>query len=170
MIQIVDLCNPAWMTMDLQAVSKEEAIQELARLLLENNRISSLDEYVEAVHEREAQVSTGVGMGIGIPHGKSPAVKIPSIAFGRSQQGVDFDAIDGQPVFMVFLLAVPSSFNDHQYMKTLARLARLLVHEDFRKKLMEASSKEEVLTAIQDSEEKFEERMALRQTERIGPV
>jgi fructose-specific phosphotransferase system IIA component len=153
-MQIVELCHSEWMTMDLQATDKEAAIQELASLLLRSHRISSLDEYIQAVREREAQVSTGVGMGIGIPHGKSPAVLLPSIAFGRSQGGVDFDAIDGEPVYLVFLLAVPSSFGDREYMKTLARLARLLVHESFREKLMAASSKEQVLAAIQESEAK----------------
>jgi len=161
-MQIVELCNPAWMTMNLQARDKEGAIQELSTLLLHSDRISSLEPYVEAVREREEQVSTGVGMGIGIPHGKSSAVLLPSIAFGRSQQGVDFDAIDNQPVYLVFLLAVPSSFVDREYMKTLARLARLLVHESFREKLMNASSKEDILAAIQAAEARFGQGVARR--------
>ena len=167
-MQIVELCSPAWMTMDLQAKDKEGAIQELATLLLHSDRISSLEPYVEAVREREEQVSTGVGMGIGIPHGKSSAVVLPSIAFGRSQQGVDFDAIDNQPVYLVFLLAVPASFGDREYMKTLARLARLLVHESFREKLMNASSKEDVLAAIHTVEARFEQGAARREGERTS--
>jgi len=152
-MRIAELFDPDCMTMDLQATDKWGAIAELAALLVPGGRISSLEQYLQAVREREAQVSTGVGMGIGIPHGKSDAVLLPTIAFGRSWPGIAWDSIDEQPVYLLFLLAVPASYGDREYMQTLAKLARLLVHETFRQKLMAARTKPEILSAIQESEE-----------------
>jgi len=137
------------MTMDLSAADKWEAIAELAGLLETAGRLTSLPEFLAAVREREALVSTGVGMGVGIPHGKSPAVRTPSIAFGRSHHGVDFAAIDGEPVQLLFLLAVPESLGNREYMRALADLARLLVHETFRESLLAATSVEEVMAVLQ---------------------
>jgi PTS system fructose-specific IIC component len=162
-MRIVDLFDPAWMTMDLQAADKWDAITQLAGLLQQHGCISSLQAYLQAVREREEQVSTGVGMGIAIPHGKSDAVLTPAIAFGRSQAGLDFGSIDDEPAFLVFLLAVPSSFGNREYMQTLARLARLLVHESFQVKLMDAQSSDQVLRVIQEAEKQYEEAQAARQ-------
>lgn len=159
-MRIAELFTPECMRMDLCAQGKWEAIEELAGMLFDSGRISSVEDYVEAVREREAQISTGVGMGIGIPHGRCAAVQIPSIAFGRSRRGIEFDAIDEEPVALVFLLAVPSSLPDREYMQTLARLARLLVHESFREKLLAASATQDVLTAIEESEGPAEEGIA----------
>jgi PTS system fructose-specific IIC component len=152
-MKIVELFHPSCMTMDLQATNKWDAVAELANLLFQNGRLSSLQDYLTAVYEREKQVSTGVGMGIAIPHGKSPAVLVPSVAFGRSRSGINFDAIDGMPVYLVFLLAIPASFSDREYLQTLARLARLLVHESFQTKLLSSVSPVDVLKVIQESEE-----------------
>jgi fructose-specific phosphotransferase system IIA component len=148
-VNIVDLFDPNCMTMGLSATEKWGAIAELAALLHAAGRLSSLPDYLNAVREREAQVSTGVGMGVGIPHGKSSAVVSPSIAFGRSSSGVDFAAIDGEPVHLVFLLAVPESYGNREYMRALADLARLLVHETFRDGLLAATSVEEVMAVLQ---------------------
>ena len=135
--------------MDLSAVDKWGAIAELAGLLDSAGRLSSLPGFLSAVREREAQVSTGVGMGVGIPHGKSPAVFAPSIAFGRSHHGVDFAAIDGEPAYLIFLLALPDSLGNREYMRALADLARLLVHETFREGLLTATTVEEVMAVLQ---------------------
>lgn len=161
-MRIVQLFNPSWMTMDLQAATKWAAIAELATMLLQAGHLSSLEEYLQAVRQREEQVSTGVGMGIAIPHGKSDAVLTPAIAFGRSQAGLDFGSIDSEPAHLIFLLAVPSSFADREYMQTLARLARLLVHDSFQKRLMHAASKEGVLSAVQEAEVEYEQAVTAR--------
>ncbi len=149
---IVDLLTLDCMTIDLQARNKWEAIHELSLLLLAAGRIKSADEFVEAVHQRENEVSTGVGFGIGIPHGKSSSVLKPSIAFGRSNEGIEFDAIDGQPVRLVFLLAIPDTVDDKEYLNTLAKLARLIVHEDFRQKLLGAETLEVVFNHLESNQ------------------
>ena len=148
-MDFMDLINPSWMVMELNAVDKWEAIAELSSLLYENNRISAVEEYILSVHEREYKTSTGVGFGIGIPHGKSRAVLHPSVAFGKSGNGIEFDAIDLQPVYLVFLLAVPENTSDNDYLKSLSELARLLVHQDVRQQLMKTTEKEEVYDLFQ---------------------
>ena len=97
-------------------------------------------------------MSTGVGFGIGIPHGKSSSVLTPPIAFGRSNEGIEFDAIDGQPVRLVFLLAIPDTVDDKEYLNTLAKLARLIVHEDFRQKLLGAETLEVVFNHLESNQ------------------
>ena len=152
-MQAADLFLPECMTMDLQAANKWEAIRELAGLLLKAGRISSVEQYEQAVVEREQEVSTGVGFGIGIPHGRSAAVLRSSIAFGRSKKGIPFHAIDHQPVQLVFLLAVPQAMGDKEYLAALSRLARMIVHEEFRSRLLQAETVEDVLQALEEARE-----------------
>ncbi len=148
-MQTVDLFLPECMTMDLKAADKWEAIRELAQLLRQAGRIDSVELFEQAVIEREQQVSTGVGFGIGIPHGRSPAVLKSSIAFGRSKSGISFNAIDRQPVQLVFLLAVPQTMDDKEYLGAISRLARLMVHADFRLRLIQAETVDDVLQALE---------------------
>ena len=138
-------------SLNISAVTKWDAIDELANLLFAAGRITNVEEYITAVRKREEQVSTGVGMGIGIPHGRSAAVCQTTVAFGRSAKGIDFDSIDDEPVDLLFLLAVPETFEDREYMATLASLARILAHEDFQEKLRKAPSKSAVLTAFKEA-------------------
>ncbi len=153
-MQIVDLFLPECMTMDLQAADKWDAIHQLAQLLLQAGRIDSAETFEQAVIEREKQVSTGVGFGIGIPHGRSAAVLKSSIAFGRAPQGIPFNAIDHQPVQLVFLLAVPQTMDDREYLGAISRLARLMVHEDFRLRLRQAGTVQDVLQALDSVRER----------------
>lgn len=147
-MKIADLFLIDCIEMDLHARNKWEAIHELSMLLLSAGKINSLDEFGQAVELREKQVSTGLGFGIGIPHGKSAAVLEPSIAFGRSIGGVEFDSIDHQPVTLVFLLAIPDTVDDKEYLQALADLARMLVHEDMRQQLLAAKTKEDLLGVL----------------------
>jgi fructose-specific phosphotransferase system IIA component len=149
-MEIIDLFTPECISMNLSSKNKWEAIHELARLLLDSSKINSITEYEQAVTKRENEVSTGVGFGIGIPHGRSSAVNQPAISFGRSGAGIEFDAIDNQPVHLVFLLAIPDSVDDKDYLHTLASLARMIVHEDFRTQLLEAKTKEDLFAILKD--------------------
>lgn len=150
-MQTVDLFLPECMSMDLQASTKWGAIHELAVLLEAAGRLNSVDAFEQAVRQREDEVSTGVGFGIGIPHGRSSAVRKSSIAFGRSRAGIPFDAIDGEPVHLVFLLAIPETMDDREYLGALSRLARWIVHEEFRNGLMSAESIEDVMRAVRST-------------------
>jgi mannitol/fructose-specific phosphotransferase system IIA component (Ntr-type) len=104
---------------------------------------------VAKVRAREESGPTGMEMGIAIPHGKDEAVTSPSVAFGRAPGGVDFKAPDGTPADLVFLIAAPEGGSD-VHLTVLSRLARKLVHEDFRESLRTAGSEEEVVSIIRN--------------------
>jgi fructose-specific phosphotransferase system IIA component len=138
------------MAMPLRANTKWGAIEELVALLVRQGRAVSQADLLAAVHEREELVSTGLGFGIAIPHAISHTVLIPSIAVGCTEPGIDFAAIDGEPVRLIFLLAIPQGFGDRAYLQTLSRLARLLVHADFRARLLDAGTPEEFLQVFRE--------------------
>lgn len=139
--------------MDLKALTKEEAIGKLAALLDAAGKLRSRQDYIQAVMEREALTTTGVGMGIAIPHGKSAAVREPAIAVGKSGPGIAWESLDGEPVHLIFLLAVPEESAGNEHLRILARLSRMLIDEGFRRELMSATIPEEVLAAVSGPEQ-----------------
>ncbi len=104
----------------------------------------------KAVLDREAEYSTGIGMGIAIPHGKSSGVKEASLVFARSKNGVDFDSMDGQPAHLLFMIAVPEAAND-DHLKILGTLSRKLMHQSIREALMNATTYEDVIAVFEDA-------------------
>jgi len=148
-MQIIELLDPNLLQLKMRAREKWEAFRELAEILLANQRITSLEEFLSALETREKQVSTGVGEGIAIPHAISDSVLVPSIVFGRSDAGVIYDSIDGKPAHLFFMLAIPASCNDKDYLSTLANMARLLVHSQVRFALEKASCFEDVKSALE---------------------
>ena len=149
-MKIADLFLKECIEMDLQARNKWQAIHELSSFLFSAGKINSIEAFEQAVEQREQQASTWVGFGIGIPHGKSSAVLEPSIAFGRSNAGVEFDSIDDQPVNLVFLLAIPDTVSNNEYLRALSELARMLVHEDIRQQLLAAKTQDDVFMVLRD--------------------
>jgi PTS system fructose-specific IIA component len=123
--------------LDLAAPDRAAATRALAHRLAAAGRITDLDGFLADVAEREAQMPTGLEGGIGIPHARSAHVSEPSVAFGRSRDGVDFGAADGD-AHLIFLIAAPSG-GDADHMTILAALARRLVHASFREALLEAA-------------------------------
>jgi fructose-specific phosphotransferase system IIA component len=147
MSDIRNLLDPKCIVLDMKATSKIDAITELCEALYHAGRARNADALKDAVLEREAQIPTGIGMGIAIPHGKSDSVVHPSVAFGRSKTGVDFGAADGVPADLIFLLAVPgNAAADH--LAILANLARSLLDESFRLGLRTAQSAKDVLEVM----------------------
>lgn len=147
-ITIEELTGPSLMTVDLAATERRAAIEELARLLAADGRVTDVETYVDAVWAREEETGgTGMESGIAIPHGKSPAVARASVAFGRSAEGVDFGAEDGSPADLIFLIAAPEGADD-LHVRVLSRLARRLIHEEFRSALREADSPEAVFDIV----------------------
>jgi fructose-specific phosphotransferase system IIA component len=151
-MDIAQLLDPNLIKFEIESDDKWGAITELAELLFKNNRIESQEKLLEAVRRREAEVSTGVGFGIAIPHGISDTVIQPAIVFGRSRTGIDYNSIDQKPVNLIFLFAIPKSNYSQDYLRTLAKLARLLVHQSVLDKLYNASSFDEILDIFQDKE------------------
>jgi fructose-specific phosphotransferase system IIA component len=133
--------------LSLNARTKDGVFHELALLLHRNNRISDYSHFIEDVYEREELGTTGFGFGIAIPHAKSHYVKVPSVCFGKSKQGISYDSIDGKPVYLVFMIAMPFT-DSKQHLTTLAWLSRNLMHESFRKKLMDAKHPEDIIKII----------------------
>jgi PTS system fructose-specific IIA component len=148
MTTIEELINPSLVSVSLAAEDRRAAIEELAKLLEEDGRLSDVPMYVRAVATREQETGgTGMESGIAIPHAKSPAVIRPSVAFGRSDTGIDFGAEDGSAADLIFLIAAPEGA-DELHVRVLSRLARRLIHEGFRTALREAGSPEAVYDII----------------------
>lgn len=139
------------MIIDLQSTDKESVINELVSKLAKAGRLDDEQAYKEAILAREAQSTTGIGEGIAIPHAKTAAVKEPAIAFGRSKAGIDYEALDGQPSHLFFMIAAPEGANN-THLETLSSLSSFLMNPDFRAKLDQAESEEEILAAF-DAEE-----------------
>ena len=147
-MSIRELITPGTVTLDLKAGSPEEAMAELGALLVASGAVTDLDTYLQAVKAREAMGTTAVGFGVAIPHGKSGAVSRAAVAFGRSRSALNWESLDGEPVKMVFLIAAPDGAHD-LHLKALSQLARLLMHEEVREKLLTAASPADVIAALQ---------------------
>jgi len=151
-VSISEVLRPELMKFDMEATDKKQAIQELAQLMWNHGYVEDLQGLVDATMEREAEYSTGIGMGVGIPHAKSAVVKQPVVAFGKSNKGIEFDSFDGEPVYLVFLIAVPEK-SDKEHLNILSMLSRALMHEEVRDALMRATTPEEVISAFQGKED-----------------
>jgi fructose PTS system EIIBC or EIIC component len=150
-IRITELLTADTIIMQLSAKTKDEVLDELIAQLDKAGRITNKDSMKEAILAREAQSSTGIGEGIAIPHAKTAAVKIPSIAFGYSGEGVDFASLDQQKAHLFFMIAATEDANQ-AHLETLALLSQMLMDESFRQKLIKAQSKEELLQIVTDKE------------------
>ena len=152
-ITIEDVTGPELVSVDLAATDARGAVDELAGLLEAAGRITDRTAYVDAVMAREEETGgTGMESGIAIPHGKSTGVTRASVAFGRSDAGVDFGAEDGTKADLIFLIAAPEG-QDDLHVTLLSRLARKLIHEKFRTALREASSPQAVFDTIKQEVE-----------------
>lgn len=152
-ITIEDVTGPELVSTDLTATTAREAVDELAGLLEQAGRLTDRASFVEVVMAREEETGgTGMESGIAIPHGKSADVERASFAFGRSADGVDFGAEDGTAADLIFLIAAPEG-EDDLHVTLLSRLARKLIHQQFRTALREADSAEAVFTTIKQEVE-----------------
>lgn len=153
-MRIVDLLDVKSILIGASPASKAETIDALVDLQVKGGRIADAAEYRKGILAREALSSTAVGEGIAIPHAKSDAVKAPSLAAMTVPDGVDYEAMDGEPSNLIFMIAAPNDGDVH--LEVLSRLMTVLMDEDFRARLIAAKSAEEFLTVIDDMEkEKF---------------
>ncbi len=147
---LTELLTPERIKIPLEARSKEELLRELVSAVTGSDR-EDHDDVLRAVREREAVLSTGIGHGVAIPHGKSAAVGELRMAAGRTREPIDFDALDGQPVSLVFLLVGPESAAG-PHIKALSRISRIVRRDDVRDRLIAARSADEFLQALQEAE------------------
>jgi PTS system nitrogen regulatory IIA component len=146
-MDIKELIAKEYIIEDLKSKTKREVLVELAEVFKRGNIEADYDSMVEVLLEREKLGSTGIGDGIAIPHGKLAGLDNLIISFGRSREGVGFDSLDGNPVYIFFLLMAPEN-SAGQHLKALAKISRMLKDRDFRKGLTEAESSEEMYNLI----------------------
>jgi PTS system nitrogen regulatory IIA component len=150
-MKIVDMIKTGYILEELQAKTKRDVLAELSSVFLRDLSCDP-EEMVSILLEREKLGSTGIGDGIAIPHGKMGSMKELVVAFGRSRKGIDFNAMDGKPVHLFFLLMAPEN-SAGLHLKALARISRMLKDGAFRKRLLDARSEQELRAAIAEKDE-----------------
>jgi nitrogen PTS system EIIA component len=153
-MKILDILPPESILADLKGRSKVEVLQELAGSLAERHSVISKDRLVDVLLEREKLGSTAIGEGIAIPHGKLPKLSGVVAAFGRSQEGVDFQSLDGGVTKLFFLLVAPEDASG-AHLKALARVSRLLRDKDFRRRLLAAPDAAGIYETIREEDAKY---------------
>ena len=154
-MKITDFLREKAINVELQAKDKEGVIREMVQLLVKAGEIKPADEekIVPVLLAREVLGSTGIGQGVGIPHGKSNVVRQLVGAFGISRRGVNFDSLDGETAQIFFLLLAPED-SAGPHLKALARISRLLKDRYFRDSLREAKDEKQVVKIIQQEDQK----------------
>lgn len=134
--------------LDVRADDRSAAVRGLAERLVDAGRVTDLEQFLTDVEAREQQMATGMEGGVGIPHCRSSAVTMPSLAFGRSARGVDFGADDG-PAKLIFLIAAPEG-GGSEHMTVLAALARRLIREEFKQTLLSSTDPSAVAAYVSE--------------------
>ena len=150
-MQLIDLLTLDRIKIPLESRSKEQVLAELVEVVAAGLEPAQRAELLRAVRDREAVLSTGIGHGVAIPHGKSPILPGLLMAAGVAAEPVDFDALDGQPVRLFFLLVGPESAAG-PHIKALSRIARLIRSEEVRASLMSAGTADAFSAALKQSE------------------
>ena len=153
-MRLSELLNSNAVTMRLKARSKREALVELVELLESAHGFNRQGEILDRVMRREAMMSTGIGNGVAIPHGKARAVDRMMAACAVSREGIDFDSVDGERAHIFILLVSPEAVGT-PHVKVLANISRLLKEESVRTSLREAKSPEAFLAALQTAESAY---------------
>ncbi len=150
-MKITDYLQPKLICTHINSAARDEVIKELAVHANDPSLVENYDRFLDDVFQREKLKSTGIGYEIAIPHARTDSVKRYFIVFGKSEQGIDFNAIDGKPVNLIFLMGIPKE-DVQGYLKLLAFLTRLLKKKEFRSQLMEAKNPAEVIEIFKKAE------------------
>ena len=157
-MRITDLLSKDSIELNVTAKDKNDIIDKMTKLMLKTGKITDAEAYKKLVLKREEEGSTGVGEGIAIPHGKGDCVKEPGLVAMVVPHGVEYDALDGKPVNLLFMIAAPNT-SDNVHLDVLSRLSTMLMDTEFKNKLILAKSKDEFLNIINETEnEKFNEK------------
>ena len=167
-MRIRDLLAPESIQLNGSATGKEDVLNQMVSLMVKSGKIADEETYRKGVFAREEESTTGIGEGIAIPHCKSAAVKKPGLSAMVLKDGVDFDALDGEKVHLIFLIAAPDT-EDNVHLDVLSRLSVLLMDENFTNGLKQAASVEEFLKVIDEAESEKEEKEEQKETERKEP-
>ena len=140
--------------MSMASSGKSEALGELVELLCSAYKLKEPEVILEAIIAREEKQSTGIGMGLSVPHAKTPVVNQLYVAFGRSVDGIEFDSVDGDKTHIFFILVSPRDVSG-PHIKALAGISRLIKHEDFRNGLLACSDTGSFIDLVKKAEEKY---------------
>ncbi len=152
-VKLLDLIDPQCIKLELESRKKKELTEEMVDLLFQSGKIEKKEKVEEIMMEREKKGSSGIGEGIAIPHVMSSEVPKTLMAFGLSKKGIHLGSIDGKPIYLVFFLIGP--INDAIFhLKILAKLCRFLHNSLFKEALLNADSKEEIIQAFAEEEER----------------
>ncbi len=151
-LKILDFLKPSAITIDVTATTKRGVLEELVALLTKEGRLKDPKATVEVLLDREKLGSTGIGQGIAIPHAKTEQADEVVAAFGLSRRGVQFDSLDGEPVYIFFLLVAPPDAAG-LHLKALARISRLLKDKFFRQALRDVKDPAEILKIIREEDQ-----------------
>lgn len=152
-MKIQDLLKKDLMLLDLQAITKEAAIDEMITNLVEKDIVHDFETFKKGIMAREEQMTTGLGDGIAMPHAKNIVVAEPAVLFAKSSKGVDYASLDGQPTDLFFMIAAPQGAND-THLAALAELSQYLLKDGFADKLRAAKTPEEVIAVFDAASEK----------------
>lgn len=153
-MKVHELLDPKYILTEFKSENKDDVINELVDLLGGDNRVVDLEEVRKCIFEREKIMSTGVGKGFAIPHGKTNSITDILAAFGRTEKAIEYNSLDGEPVNLVFLLVGKDNLVG-KHIKLLSRISRLMNNEEFRKKLIKAESKEAILKIFEEEEQSY---------------
>ncbi|AUW96230.1 PTS fructose transporter subunit IIABC [Streptococcus pluranimalium] len=170
-MKIQDLLNKNVMILDLQASTKEAAIDEMINRLVEEGVVNDFATFKEGIMAREALTSTGLGDGIAMPHSKNTAVVEPTVLFAKSSSGVDYEALDGQPTYLFFMIAAPEGAND-THLAALAELSKYLMKDGFADELRQINTPDGVIATFDGAEaadKKAEQEEVLVQNNATNP-
>jgi fructose-specific phosphotransferase system IIA component len=148
---LTDLLTLERIKIPLHSSTKDDVLRELVQVLTRDNGVDEPEEVLRAVREREAVLSTGIGNGVAIPHGKSAMVPELMMAAGRTASPVEFDSLDGQPVRLLFMLVGPETAAG-PHIKALSRISRLIRNDSVRDLLIKAKTPEEFYHGLQEAE------------------
>jgi fructose-specific phosphotransferase system IIA component len=140
--------------MDMKSKGKDEAVEELVDLLCAAYRLKDREAILSAIRDREEKASTGIGMGLAVPHAKTPAVDRLYVAFGLSREGIDFESADGDPS-NIFFIMVSAKDKTGPHIQALAGISRLLKHEEVRKGIAACRDEKEFLSFMIEAEKKY---------------
>jgi len=150
-VEIKDFLDAKAVKPRLESKTKDEVLEELTDLLEKTGKVTNREEFLRVIREREELGSTGIGYNIAIPHARSTGIKGLTGAFGISKEGIDFDALDKEPVYLFFVLAAPKNAAG-DYLKALATVSRLLRNRKSRQALMKADAVGEIVKIIKKQE------------------
>lgn len=151
-MRIKDILSPESMIMDLKATDKEAAINEMADLEVATGIVNNKEEFVKSIWARENESTTGIGEGIAMPHARNKSINKARVLFAKSEKGIDFNSLDGQPVHLFFMITAPDGA-DNTHLQALAKLSGLLVNPDLIAKLKAATKPEEIIDIFTKAEE-----------------